>query len=416
VVTLVSFDSFVEPDRVTDSSSAIRYHENGEYLTMEAVTINEDPMLAQTSEDGQDGDDREGGELEEVRPPTALPPTLAALEAELELEANTAHVNLSRRTPNKPSSKKSKRPVDPSRQSVLPSISVVVSAPFVSPSFDSARASSPSALSAGAHHPSPPDPSQLERTILAFAGNDLQVITPGGTLKSRVEPDALVDGVSAMALSVFQQLLFCLLENGHIRIFCTKSATCVLLREVYIGAIGSDEPTALVIADSMTVSSSSSSRTSSTSKDMRGNPSPLNFDEILVIGTSSGTLICLDTFQECQLVGIQQLYHGKIEALKYRRLRKKLIGLGCSLTTQSRTIKIWKVPDMTLMHEIRCDSTFCCWEISPSYGMICFGCTDGFSRLFNLISELPSASASLNKCSLLCCCESHHPLSTSHQP
>lgn len=374
VVSLTSFDSFVDPDGLEENP--IRYHDSDEVIPLNPSEIDHNE---------NDGLDEEV--MEDSRPPTAIPPTLAALEAGILDETMNLNRDQERKTPNsKPSSRRSKKPSDNSRQQVLPTISVVVSAPLNGLQLQDPN-TEPSMPS-----PTPPELSNLERTIVAFAGNDLQVITTGGTLKSRVEPDALVEGVSAIAFSVFQQLLFCLMENSHIRIFCTKSSICVLLREVYVGAIGSDEPSALVMADNMTLAPN---RASSTSRDMRGNPSPLNFEEILAIGTSSGTLICLDTFQECQTVLIQQIYYGRVDALKYRRLRKELIGLGRSLNSSDLVIKVWKVPDMILMHEIVCDTSFSCWEMSLSYSMICVGCNDGFSRLFNLVSDIlvPPSSA-----------------------
>jgi WD40 repeat protein len=444
VLSLHSFDSFIQSDHLL----TLTEQENGEMFPGGGggggggEEQQRYQQQQQQDRQGEEKNQEEGEGGERSRPPTALPPTLAALEAGIEsADPLVANSDQDRRTP-KPGSRKSKKPSNnnSSATSVLPSIPVIVSAPL-----NLSAAADPNAATPTDPLPPPPPPPpsappptaiNLERTILAFAGNDLQVMTPSGHLKSRVEPDALVEGVSAIAFSVFQQLLFCLLENSHIRIFCTKSTICVLLREVYVGAIGSDEPTALVITDTMTSTPSSSStnsgggggggggggsghRTSSTSRDMRGNRSPLNCEEILMIGTCSGTLICLDTFQECQTVGIQQIFSGKVEDMKYRQLRKELIGVGYSLTSVAeRVIKIWKVGGMSdgdrdrdrdrdrgmgmvLMHEISCDVTFSCWEISLTYSLICIGCSDGFTRLFHLIAAasaegsfgLPPASA-----------------------
>lgn len=220
--------------------------------------------------------------------------------------------------------------------------------------------------------------------IIAFSGLDLQVIAPSGDVRSRVDADALTDGVRTYTYSVFQQLIFCLMESGDIRIFCAKSPYCVLLREIFVGSIGTDTPLAVTLCDGLALTAL---RSATTSKDMRGNPSPINIDEALLVGTSSGTLLVLDTFQECATISIRQIFQGRVEALKYRRARNELVGLGRSLTVGAIVIKVWKVPEMTFTHEIICDKSFSCWEISPSMNYICVGCTDGFSRLFNLITS-----------------------------
>ena len=223
-----------------------------------------------------------------------------------------------------------------------------------------------------------------KRNIIAFSGLDLQVLVPaGGVLKSRAEAEQLIDGVRTFTFSAFQQLLFCVMESGDIRIFCTKSPTCVLLREIFVGSIGTDHPLCLALCDGLSLTAL---RSSTTSKDMRGNPSPVHIDEALLVGTTSGTLLILDTFQECATISVRQIFQGRAEVLKYRKGRSELIGLGHSAMSGLKAVRVWKLPEMTFMHEIVCDPTFSCWEISPTMNYVCVGCNDGFSRLFNLIA------------------------------
>ena len=66
------------------------------------------------------------------------------------------------------------------------------------------------------------------------------------------------------------------------------------LREILIGDAGKDLPTCLCLINLMSVANV---RHSSINRDIRGETSPLDVNETLVIGTANGTMVFLDTFQ-----------------------------------------------------------------------------------------------------------------------
>ena len=218
--------------------------------------------------------------------------------------------------------------------------------------------------------------------MVAFAGHDLQILTVTGSMISRCPADSLIDGVTHYTYSMFQQLLFCVLESGSLRVFCTRSAVCVLLREINIGGLSSDKTTALTLVEGLSLGPL---RSSHTSKDMRGESSPLNVNEAILIGTANGNLLCLDTFQECALVMTQQISKGPLEELRYRPLRKELlVVLKNSVGCKNSSVKMFQVPDMVLTHSFSLDKAFSCAATSWTESYIVIGCEKGSHHLFKL--------------------------------
>lgn len=219
--------------------------------------------------------------------------------------------------------------------------------------------------------------------VVVHAGSDIRLVSESGSPLSRLEPELVVDGVRAFVYSAYQKLLFCILESGVIRSFCTRLANSNTLRDFTVGAKG-DIAESIVLIDVMSLTSL---RSSATSKTVRGEPSPLNVDETLVVGTSSGSLVFMDTFQECGVINAVQAFHGSITSLKYRKSRRELLALGLSISESAATLKVWKVPEMILQHEIKCDVAMRCWSISPTLNFVGIGCSDGYCRLLSLISD-----------------------------
>jgi hypothetical protein len=229
------------------------------------------------------------------------------------------------------------------------------------------------------------------KCMVAFAGHDLQILSVTGAVLSRCTADMLIDGVTHYTFSVFQQLLFCILENGALRVFCTRSPLCTLLREISIGALSSDKATALVLVEGMSLGPL---RSSATSKDMRGEPSPLNVNEAILIGTINGVLLCFDTFQECALVLTQQVSKSELEGLKYRPFRNELVVIAKkNISSALSTVKVFKVPDMILTHSIQCDHSYSCAGISSVENYMIIGCKQGthqFFKLFEAVDDINS--------------------------
>ena len=232
---------------------------------------------------------------------------------------------------------------------------------------------------------------QRSNCMIAFAGHDLQILSVSGAVMSRCTADSLIDGVTHYTFSMFQQLLFCVLESGALRVFCTRSPICILLREIYIGALSGDKVTALALVEGMSLGAL---RSSTTSKDMRGEPSPLNVNEAILIGTADGVLLCVDTFQECALVSTQQISKGRVEDLKYRPLRNELIVIAkSSISSVLSTVKVFKVPDMILTHSFRPDNAFSCLDISSLESFVIIGCNQGSHQLFKLLDAVEQNNA-----------------------
>jgi hypothetical protein len=231
--------------------------------------------------------------------------------------------------------------------------------------------------------------------MIAFAGHDLQILSPTGEVLSRCTADSLIDGVTHYTYSVFQQLLFCILENGALRVFCTRTPTCVLLREIYVGALTSDRASAMVLVEGMSLGPL---RSSITSKDMRGDPSPLNINEAIVIGTFNGVLLCLDTFQELSLVLTQQISKSELECIKYRPFRNELVVVGRnSITSSKSTVRVFKVPDLILTHAFPCENVFTSLAVSSLENIVIVGNKQGSHQFFRLHDSPEEAPIEFNK-------------------
>lgn len=220
--------------------------------------------------------------------------------------------------------------------------------------------------------------------ILINAGHEFVFLTgSSGNDFSRLEPEQLIEDISFFTYSVLQRILFCIIDNGYLRLFSTKGSSCTFIRDCFLGALNNDKPTALTLVDCLPLTPL---RSSSISKDMRGNPSPNNIDETLVIGTINGCLLYLDTFHECAMVNNHQLFHGKIRDLKYRAIRSELLVLGENNGNFSDlSLKILKLPHVILTHELYL-TKFSCWAYSFANSFVAVGCQDGLCRFFSLLN------------------------------
>lgn len=147
--------------------------------------------------------------------------------------------------------------------------------------------------------------------------------------------------------------------------------------------------------------------------DPRGNPSPIDLTEILVIGTDSGSLVCLDLMDDFNPVCTNQIEQGSITELSYKSHKKELFTMGYGIITQGAssssrvngeasgdpthkhrsdanhlhsfmkgTIKVWKLPDMVILMELDVKPNISVWGLAPISDLLVIGCNDGYSHLY----------------------------------
>jgi len=134
-------------------------------------------------------------------------------------------------------------------------------------------------------------------------------------------------------------------------------------------------------------------RSSSASKNMRGEVSPPNLNEGVVITTASGLLICLDTYQECSMVFNQQIHKGKIEHIKYLHQRQELVMIARNSGGASMSaVKVLRLSDMSFTHTIPCDNSSCCLAVTTSMSFVVVGCENGSHQFFKLHEQTVDTS------------------------
>lgn len=219
--------------------------------------------------------------------------------------------------------------------------------------------------------------------IVTMAGHDINVVGLDGANICRIEPEQLIEEVLLACYSVSQKLLFCIVDSGHLRIFCMRHASGITLRSALISSLGNDVATGLTLIPGMSLGQ----LRSPISKDMRGNLSPINAMEALVITTSGGTILFQDTYHECALIAAHQAFQGKIEKIRYKYFTNEIFVLGnSSLKYDFFSIKIISIlPALALTHEIKCDDTFSSWKFSPTMEYLAVGCSDGMCRFYGII-------------------------------
>jgi WD40 repeat protein len=224
----------------------------------------------------------------------------------------------------------------------------------------------------------------LPKCILVGTGHDINLVGIQSNIICRIEPEQLIDEVLFCAYSVYQQLLFCCVSSGCLKIFCMRSSIGVAIRSIVVSTIGSDLPSCMTIIPDMCVPVL---RSAQNSKDMRGNVSPMNAMEALAIGTVAGTLYFLDTYHDCALISSHHCYQGKIHAVKYRDSRNELLTIGASDLLGVLSIKIMKIPSVAVTNEILCDKYYSCWNYSSKFSYIAYGSKNGICRYFTAMES-----------------------------
>lgn len=254
---------------------------------------------------------------------------------------------------------------------------------------------------------------QPRNVIAAHGGHDLRLYSEKGAVLCRMEPEVVIEGITAYTISVHQQMIFCLMESGNIRVFCMKTFICEVLAEIprqdgadagsgtciclinvlptaTMHGVGDSNSNAQhrVIKDlrgetvSSTVRGTVSSTVSGTVSSTVSSNVPV---EVLVIGSQNGTVIMLDTYNGCELVYIMQANNGSlIDVIKYRRARKELLIKGYDEFKTYVNIKVWALPEMVCTHHIDDLQNVSAFDISANLGLFGVGTEDGYVHLYEI--------------------------------
>jgi hypothetical protein len=77
-----------------------------------------------------------------------------------------------------------------------------------------------------------------EGLMVAYSTQDVRVYTNSGRVIARMEPEYIVDGIKSIAISVYQQLLFCLCEKDKLRVFSLREMHMPCVKEVQVQGQG----------------------------------------------------------------------------------------------------------------------------------------------------------------------------------
>lgn len=74
------------------------------------------------------------------------------------------------------------------------------------------------------------DMKKVNEYVVSYAPQDLRVFSPQGNVIAKLEPTEVVDGIKSFTVSVCQELLFCLLDSGSMKVHCLRKHRAPLLR------------------------------------------------------------------------------------------------------------------------------------------------------------------------------------------
>eukprot|EP01034_Spumella_vulgaris_P023478 gene23478-29696_t len=231
-----------------------------------------------------------------------------------------------------------------------------------------------------------------ERILVGFSSQDLRAFTQKGVLLGRFEPEHVVDGIKAYAVSVFQKLLFLLTDSDKIRVHDLKRYTCPLVKEhdikgstVNEGGLG----TSCALIDCIPNNALRSGGSKHHSKhDSRGTKiaSP-SAEEFLLVGMKNGAILFMDTLTNCEVAVNIQAHNGIICELKYRQAQKELFVLGSDFGEVFSSVRVFQLPQMELLYEVGSLKHISCFEISSTSRMFAIGNASGLIRLFTSVAS-----------------------------
>jgi WD40 repeat protein len=238
-----------------------------------------------------------------------------------------------------------------------------------------------------------------ERILVGFSSQDLRAFTQKGVLLGRFEPEHVVDGIKAYAVSVFQKLLFVLTDSDKVRVHDLRRYTCPLLKEHIIkGSTIEDSGlgTSCVLIDCIpnnALRSSGGSSKHHSKHDSRGvkitSPSA---EEFLLVGMKNGAVLFMDTLTDCEVAMNIQAHNGIICELKYRQTHKELFVLGSDFGEVYSSVRVFQLPQMELLHEVGSLKHISCFEISSVTRMFAIGNATGVIRLFTAAATINTKS------------------------
>lgn len=226
--------------------------------------------------------------------------------------------------------------------------------------------------------------------VVGYASHDLRIFSPRCQLLSHLEPQAVVDGIISFTASVYQQLLFALLESGVIRVYCTRSAVCEFVADVALQTkMDIKGGTILSIVDFLPSAAIRPSGRMLATKvyDMRNEEIPGNISELIVLGTQNGSLFMLDTLDNCNVTFVTQIHFGPIIDIKYRKSLNELFVFAKDILTNTFCIRIVSIPSMEVKNDLNNLRNVSCFNIALSSSLFGIGCDDGYVRLFNAVDE-----------------------------
>ena len=237
---------------------------------------------------------------------------------------------------------------------------------------------------------------------LSTGPQDLRIFSDRGATVSVLEPEVIVDGIVCYTVSVYQHLLFCLFESGHLKTFCTRSADAPLLLTVDTRAGSQHGEVGLCISltDHLPINAQRPAGKVNGEYlfDIRGNHIPWYISETIVIGCKSGALLFFDTLTNCEfcyiLATAQQV---PIVDMHYRHRKKELftLGRGPSPTGALKScIRVFNMPSLNCILEVGDLRSVSVFAIAPSLPYFGLGCTDGDVRIFVMQGYAAAGSSS----------------------
>jgi hypothetical protein len=140
-------------------------------------------------------------------------------------------------------------------------------------------------------------------------------------------------------------------------------------------------------------------------KDLRGQPIPLGVEELVVMGCKSGTLLFLDTMNECRVVRVLQAHQQQVDQVQYRHVRQELFTLGKmgKDANAESVIRVWALPSLQCCCEVKGLANVSpqvaypnAFALSDHLPFFATGCTDGDVRVFVIKPPLTLTSSRTN--------------------
>ena len=257
----------------------------------------------------------------------------------------------------------------------------------------------------------PPGPHEENTYVASLAGRDLRLFTGKGKTIGCVDPEVVVNGILGYTVSVYQHMLFALFENGTVNVYCMRDSSApgqwarelasITKEEWGRGSVNVDQETftcmSLVNVLPLEAKKPPAAHVARFSRDMRGDGIPLGKEELVVIGTKSGSLIFLDTMNDCKAAHIMNASQDCINDVYYRHRRREMFTVGPYSgekgeklrNVEATVVRVWKLPGLECICEVSSlekispfqehPNAFSISSKLPHFGL---GCTDGDTRVF----------------------------------